>query len=78
VQDSIRETVEAALRPELVNEISTLQLGPRAIFVFICVNFEAMGSGAKIRDTADDLIARVKAVDDRIKAVAFYTPPPPA
>lgn len=75
VQESIRETVGALLAPALVNEITTLQLGPRAIFVFICVNFEKMGEGAEIRETADELIARVKAVDRRIKAVAFYTPP---
>lgn len=77
VQDHIQATVGAVLRPELVNEITSLQLGPRAIFVFICVNFEMMGSGAQIRDTADGLIAKVKAVDPRIRAVAFYTPPPP-
>lgn len=77
VQDSIQAVVEAALKPGLLNEVTTLQLGPRAIFVFICLNFEAIASGAEVRDTADDLIARVKAVDERIKAVAFYTPPPP-
>ena len=76
VQESIGAAIAAVLRPELVNEITSLQLGPRAIFVFVCVNFEGMGTGSQIRDTADGLIARVKAVDPRIKAVAFYTPPP--
>lgn len=75
VQDSIAEVLNAALKPESLNEITTLQLGPRAIFVFVCLNFETLGDGAKVRATADALIAQVKAVDPRIQAVAFYTPP---
>jgi cation diffusion facilitator family transporter len=78
VHRRITETVEGHLPAGAVNEITSLQLGPRAIFVFVCVNFEVMGGGAEIRRTADDLIARVKAVDPRIRAVAFYTPPPPS
>jgi hypothetical protein len=68
----------AALQPGQLNEATTLQLGPRAIFVFVCVNFERLGDGPEIRRLADDLIAQVKAVDPRIQAVAFYTAPPPA
>jgi cation diffusion facilitator family transporter len=75
VHKRIVAAVGERLAPALVNEITSLQLGPRAIFVFVCVNFEAMGDGGEIRQTADELIARVKAVDDRIQAVAFYTPP---
>jgi cation diffusion facilitator family transporter len=74
VQARIRAELEASLPAGLLNELSTLQLGPRAIFVFACVNFEQLPTGAAVRALTDEVERRVRAIDPRIRAVGFYGP----
>jgi cation diffusion facilitator family transporter len=77
VRRRVRDAVQPVLKGARLTDVISLQLGPRAILVFLQVAWPESIGRDEVRTIAADLTQAIRAIDPRIVEVAFLGPDVP-